>query len=350
MVKGWHGNYVRWVNLVVEQPMLKDASYRQVIQKFSFIDSLSVSRLKNRHSQISLEELSTDLAFAFQQHKPSLDTLVATETQPQPQSAAIVSASEEAATIDTNWYKENSDYSLSLSEILYSSADDCTQSDNSSRLSSKGRYCGKMLFALACGYSLFAFWWLFGHYGSRLMVMISGGQQVVLPKSEVKFIDYMERSLANLERKSIDNRKEQEEVIYIPVYTPASPVPQAADNIPLANSHSNTATVVSEPAPPQPLAIPTPPPLPSPTPVSSNLEKQETAGASSTVINHTLTGVLELGGDRSAALVKVRGKTRRVWVGEEIHADDWILESIGNQRATISRQGQVRSISVGETF
>lgn len=57
----------------------------------------------------------------------------------------------------------------------------------------------------------------------------------------------------------------------------------------------------------------------------------------------------QLGGDRSAALIKVQGQTRRVWAGEEIN-DGWILESIANQQANISYQGEVRSISVGETF
>ncbi|MEN9870331.1 MAG: hypothetical protein RLZZ171_1319, partial [Cyanobacteriota bacterium] len=103
-----------------------------------------------------------------------------------------------------------------------------------------------------------------------------------------------------------------------------------------------------------PLAIPAPPPLPAPTPITDHADNSapsnQVAIAPKPNINHTLMGVLELGGDRSAALVKVQGQTRRVWLGEEINNDGWILESIANQQANISYQGEVRSISVGETF
>ena len=329
--------------------MLRDASHRHAIQKFSFIDSLNVSRF-NRHPRTELGKPNTDLAFTFQQHKLARrNGLVAAKIQPQSQSAEIVPVAQSTATIDTNWYRATTDYSLSLAEIIQSTSERQIQSDVGS-LSSKTSYLGKLLFALACSYGLFVVWWLFGAYGDRALVMISGGKQIVLPNSEVEFIDYMERSLANLERQAAAERREQE-VVYVPVYTPTRNEPQELNTPSSTLSEVSSTDPTSGSIPPQPLTIPAPPPLPSPAPVEpSQMENEATPSSNSAAVNHTLIGILELGGDRSAALVKVRGKTRRVWVGEEIHADGWVLESVGNQQATIDFQGQIRSISVGETF
>ena len=299
--------------------MLRDASHRQVIQKFSFIDSLSVSQLRKNYAEASLGKLNTDLAFTFQQR--ALDRhnrAIANKIEPDssPESAAIVPVSESAATIDTNWYQTKDEYGLSLSEILNSTSD-YIQPDTQ-KLSSKSHYLGKILFALACSYCLFVLWWLFGHYGSKAIVAISGGKQIVLPKSEVEFIGYMERSLTNLERRAIANQKEQKETVYVPVYTPApapAPAPQIANNIPRPVLPNTTSAIVpTKPDPSEPLAIPAPPPLTSPTPINSSSGNRETIASNIPApVDHTLTGVIELGDDRSAALVKVRGKTRRVW-------------------------------------
>jgi Tfp pilus assembly protein PilP len=65
--------------------------------------------------------------------------------------------------------------------------------------------------------------------------------------------------------------------------------------------------------------------------------------------NHTLVGLLELG-DRSAALFDVSGVTQRITVGEAIGASGWILVSVANQEAVIRRNGEVRSVYVGQKF
>jgi Tfp pilus assembly protein PilP len=67
------------------------------------------------------------------------------------------------------------------------------------------------------------------------------------------------------------------------------------------------------------------------------------------VANHTLVGLLELG-DRSAALFDVSGVTQRITVGEAIGASGWILVSVANQEAVIRRNGEVRSVYVGQKF
>ena len=343
--------------------MLRDKSYCQVSQEFSFIESLSLSRSKNRHSPSNLGKLKIDQALSFQQQRISHDghdgQISVTKTQKtQKQPSAIVTTSNTATTIDSNWYQPTADYSLNLAEIIHATKYNYPESNLRSSLNSSARsnYLGKMLFALACSYSLFVLWWLFGHQGQNLLIGLMGGKNVVLSKSDVEFIDYMERSLNQIDRQVAAKQKTNEQVVYVPVYTPALTTPNiASSNLPLALPNSSISDIPPpQLAPAEPLSIPAPPPLPAPTPITdhadNSAQSNQVAIATKPKINHTLMGVLELGGDRSAALVKVQGQTRRVWLGEEINADGWILESIANQQANISYQGEVRSISVGETF
>lgn len=353
--------------------MLRDAKRCQVIQKFSFIESLSLSSPKNRHGQPPLGKLNTDQAFSFQQQKISNPgQLLATQTQKQTQKqvqkqpSAIVTTSGKATTIDSNWYQPTADYSLSLAEIIHATRDNTGNYADSNSKSSfnpahRSSYLAKILFALACSYSLFVIWWLFGHQGSNLLTTLMGGKNIVLSKSEIEFIDYMERSLDQIDRKAANNPTTNDGVVYVPVYTP-NPSAIASNNLPLATvpSSSPSSSIPSMPAlpsNPEPLAIPEPPPLPAPTPLGENFTSAEQiepigqrAIATRPDISHTLVGVLELGAGRSAALVKIKGQTRQVWVGETIGTDGWVLESISEQQANISNQGQVRAISVGETF
>jgi Tfp pilus assembly protein PilP len=64
---------------------------------------------------------------------------------------------------------------------------------------------------------------------------------------------------------------------------------------------------------------------------------------------HTLVGLLELG-DRSAALFDINGSTQRFNVGEGIGNSGWTLVSVANQEAVIRRNGEVRSVYVGQRF
>lgn len=333
--------------------MLRDASHRQVIQKFSFIDRLSLSRAKNSCPQSNLDQLNTDRAFNFQQAAQQDQSLAIANSQPAPQDqGTMVATAEMTTTIDQNWYQTANDYSLSLAEIINTTTNEHIQPRNNSAVPQN--YLGKILFALACSYGLFVIWWLFGHQGSNLVTTLRGGKNLVLSHSDIQFIDYLERSLGQIDRQIVAQNKNNEDVVYVPVYTP-NPAKStvASNNVPPSSFPRSNAPTVAVPPTPQPLAIPAPPPLPDPTPIinhaDSNVKPSVIANQPSKV-PHTLIGVLELGADRSAALVRVKGKTRRVWVGEKIHTDGWILESVGEQQATIQHQGEVRSISVGETF
>ncbi|HEY9769724.1 MAG TPA: hypothetical protein V6C71_14705 [Coleofasciculaceae cyanobacterium] len=341
--------------------MLRDASHKQVIQKFSFIKSLNLSQRKSQNSKPALGKLNSDQAFSFQQQTSAAQILA---SKKEAQASAIVTTSDTASTINANWYQPEADaYGLSLAEIINSVSD--TSSARGAWAAHHRSYLGKVLFALACSYGLFVCWWLFGHQGNRMFTMLTGGKQVVLSKSDAQFIDYMERSLDKMDRQlEAEKNSTQNRVVYVPVYTPnpvTTQLPQvASNNIPLTTSaNSSLPAAPQSEAAPQALKIPAPPPLPAPTPMVDNFRQENAiersprsaiATFSKPAIKHTLSGILELGANQSAALVKVQGETRRVWVGEEINTSGWILESIENQRAKISYQGQVRSIAVGETF
>ena len=307
--------------------MLRDANHRQTIQKFSFIESLSLSRAQNYRS---LEDFS-------QQNQTTLIAQAKKNTSP---GAGALAITNNTATIDTNWYDAEQDYSLSLAKILDATTDYALESQTNSQPFPSNRKWGKILFALACSYCLFVVWWVFGHQSYNLWINLTGGKNVILSESDVEFIDYLERSLTKIDREIAANKKSSEEVVYVPVYTPALPN-WGTNNVPSRDLSSSTTIPTP---PPAPLSIPAPPPLPTPTATPTSI------AIANKPHRHALIGVLELGEARSAALVKVQGKTRRIWVGEEIHSDGWILKSVGNQRANISKGEQVRSISVGETF
>jgi Tfp pilus assembly protein PilP len=67
------------------------------------------------------------------------------------------------------------------------------------------------------------------------------------------------------------------------------------------------------------------------------------------VVNHVLVGVLELG-DRSAALFDINGVSQRVYIGERIGNAGWTLVSVSSQEVVIRRNGEVRSIYIGQSF
>jgi hypothetical protein len=67
------------------------------------------------------------------------------------------------------------------------------------------------------------------------------------------------------------------------------------------------------------------------------------------VSNHALVGILELG-DRSAALFEINGVPQRVYIGERIGNSGWSLVSVANGEAVVRRNGEVRSILIGQQF
>lgn len=62
-----------------------------------------------------------------------------------------------------------------------------------------------------------------------------------------------------------------------------------------------------------------------------------------------LVGVLELG-DRSAALIEINGVTQRYRIGESIATSGWSLVEVSKDQAVLRRNGEVRSIFIGQNF
>lgn len=319
--------------------MLRDASHQQVIQKFSFIESLNSSRHKSPSSESPVNRVDRQQTVS--------DLALAVKTKSENEASAIVNT---ASTINADWYQgDSSSYSLNWAEVINSAADNSVNHNQPQN----HNYLGKILFALATSYSLFALWWLFGHQASKALTELMGGKQVILTQSEVQFIDYMERSLSRIDRQLEAKREAASDVVYVPVYTPTPATPQipqlAGGHISSMPTSSKTSSASISPSS-QALKIPSPPPLPAPVPLDENEDQTNQLATAKPKIKHTLIGILELGADNSAALVQVKGQTRRIWLGEAINSEGWILESVGNQRATISHHGQTRSIAVGETF
>ncbi|MEH2196098.1 MAG: hypothetical protein V7K98_26115 [Nostoc sp.] len=71
------------------------------------------------------------------------------------------------------------------------------------------------------------------------------------------------------------------------------------------------------------------------------------AAAIAVAPSNTLEGLLELG-NKSAALFKIDGVTRRINMGESIGSSGWTLVEVSNGEAVIRRNGEVRSIYAGQ--
>ena len=326
--------------------MLRDASQKQVIQKFSFIENLELPPKVKRENERVLEPVDADEAFNFvpqvsSKSSPSTNKL-------DPEDSALLARVNHANLSDKSHLATGAFYPGIAEIVKYSELHPSTNYQPK-----KANYLGKILFALSCGYAVFGLWWLFGYRASKLVTHLMGGRHLTLSQSEVEFIEYMERSLVALDREleaKESDSGDQDKVVYVPVYTPQDRTPNLPAPTTVAPSQPKAPAV--SPTTPQTLKIPAPPPLPAPATIpenSASRPSQETAAVANPV-KYTLTGILELGAGQSAALIKVNGQTRRFWLGEQIGDSGWILESIDNQTAKINHQGQVRSIAVGESF
>jgi hypothetical protein len=55
-------------------------------------------------------------------------------------------------------------------------------------------------------------------------------------------------------------------------------------------------------------------------------------------------------GDRSAGLFEINGVARRIRIGQTIGSSGWTLVEVKDGEAIIRRNGEVRSIFVGQKF
>jgi hypothetical protein len=131
------------------------------------------------------------------------------------------------------------------------------------------------------------------------------------------------------------------ERVYVPVYptTPSSVAPSAAPSTVNPGAITNPGATTNRSAANRPAPAAAAAASPSPAAAIPNIA----------AATHTLVGVLDLG-DRSAALFEVNGTPQRIQIGEPIGTSGWTLVSISNQEAIVRRNGEVRSIYVGQKF
>lgn len=135
-----------------------------------------------------------------------------------------------------------------------------------------------------------------------------------------------------------------------PAARPPIPAPSAASAPPAAARPAipapSTAARPAIPAPSTAAARPSAPISPQPTTAGTTAAVTPAAVPS---VKPTLVGLLELG-DRSAALFEINGITQRISIGEAIGPSGWTLVSVANQEAVVRRNGEVRSVYVGQKF
>lgn len=143
--------------------------------------------------------------------------------------------------------------------------------------------------------------------------------------------------------------------VYIPVYpnTPgvAAPPSAVASSLPgVLNPAPPLVAAGNVPKGNIPAAAPlAAAPVAAPSQTTPTTQKPAVAPVPQPSVTHSLVGILELG-DQSAALFQVNGVTRRVHLGEAIGSAGWTLVEVGNQEAIIRRNGEVRSIYIGQNF
>ena len=175
------------------------------------------------------------------------------------------------------------------------------------------------------------------------------------PSANAEFLEYVRRSLEVVAQQGSDvastsNLGVPEVPVALnsgalglpPIGNNTLPPAPMMNNVPLANGGSvNVIERVYIPyqATQAPTATAAPPPA------ASTATPPTVASAPV----HSLVGVLELG-DRSAALFEIDGVAQRVYIGERVGSSGWSLVSVSNEEAVVRRNGEVRSIYIGQRF
>lgn len=124
--------------------------------------------------------------------------------------------------------------------------------------------------------------------------------------------------------------------------------PGGASGIPAAPGSVNVIERVYVPYPAA-QAAPVAPSAPSAAAPTSGSTTAATINPAPIPNSHTLLGVLELG-ERSAALFEIEGVPQRVYIGERIGNSGWSLVSVANEEAVVRRNGEVRTLYIGQKF
>ena len=149
------------------------------------------------------------------------------------------------------------------------------------------------------------------------------------------------------------------ERVFVPVYEngqtaqSASQSSAAVPTVPPSPTRIPLRAVTAPSVPPAPRATALPAPRPATTAVAPT---NPTSGAAAAVTDvtpatdHVLVGILNLG-DRSAAMFDIDGgSSQRAYVGDRIGLSSWTLVTVNGQDVVVRRDGEVRSIYIGQSF
>ena len=349
--------------------MSSNLSIERGNEKFSFIYTLTVychdnSDRASKH-QVSQNSPKTITQYSDSdsyweksspeaQNSKQSSALSITKNKHDNSSSLAISA---PTTIINDWYLLETDND---DELDLFSVEAIAGSDTENNSSQPKIGLDKLLLLASFGYLIFVICWLFSYTTGKNIIPFFASKTRTIPKADVEFLDYMQRSLDIIDRQAIATAKaspdesENPTVVYVPVYT------QAATNPISRYSPQPIPQAIPIPPPPEfstidpPVKIPLPPKPPEPT----NLKVAETpkpqdkklaTAVATPKVNSTLVGLMELG-EASAAFFKIDGITQRIWLGDKIQDTDWILESVTSEKATITNQGKSRILTVGESF
>ncbi|MBE9159846.1 hypothetical protein IQ265_23865 [Nodosilinea sp. LEGE 06152] len=290
------------------------------------------------------------------------DALAAVEASPEPASTAlapIVDIPAESAAPPT------ADTTLAPvgSAIDFFHADDASQAPPSAPTKTRfGKLFDRMLLAITA-LSLMGVGGLlwFGQQGNRLSFGRPAAETAA-QQSDEEFLAYLQRSLevisGKVDRGELGTTAVAQAPNGVAVPTPPMLPPLGAGGTvgSLGTGPVNVIERVYIPyqtaAQQQAAGAPTLVPQPGATapapaaPTAPAAPPQSTAAAP---LVHALVGILELG-DRSAALFEINGVSQRVYIGERVGSSGWSLVSVSNEEAVVRRNGEVRSIFIGQRF
>ena len=181
------------------------------------------------------------------------------------------------------------------------------------------------------------------------------GTETAPSQSDVEFLEYLDRSLEVIAKKVERNAESEASVDPIPdvsvlpasppLLPPLTPAPTAGG---LMNPSPGRVNVIERVYIPYQTSQPSVPQIPQTAQVPQGTTLPQ-AQPPLPATSHVLVGLLELG-DRSAALFEINGVSQRVYLGEPIASSGWSLVSVSSDEARIRRNGEVRSIYIGQQF
>lgn len=197
--------------------------------------------------------------------------------------------------------------------------------------------------------------------------------QPQISESDAKFIEYMQRSLLTIDRQAQASKQSTAtqqnsnqsqipasanaaipsqttkviEKVYIPVYPPqASTSVAPSTTLSPSSPQVRAATGAIKPPPPLPQVAGSPPAV---APPSTNTSPSKSWIPATPGNKFTLVGLVERT-KRPAALIEIKGVTQRIYQGQTIGDSNWTLVAVAEQEAIIKRNGEVKSIYVGQKF